>query len=223
MNRTLGCTAMLLAATAFAQLDEPDWPRDPPPVERATSSLNFFWRQCLRDAYPADPEAGVEKMSSVVAFKQVGGQYHGELRVGFYTLGGDELSPSSVQRAFAACVKQRFETQRLGSSHEKVEGRRFAIANPFGGASVVVNGELGRQRAVEVVAHQLELARAHCGTAGGLVSVMVDTNADGSTGAVTVTGAAGTKACVEQRLVKTLRFPAVNSPSRIEVPVPRER
>ena len=36
-------------------------------------------------------------------------------------------------------------------------------------------------------------------------------------------GAAGTKACVEQRLVKTLRFPAVNSPSRIEVPVPRER
>lgn len=217
MNRTLGCTAMLLAATGFAQLDEPDWPRDPPPVERATSSLNFFWRQCLRDAYPADPEAGVEKISSIVAFKQVGGQYQGELRVGFHTLGGDDLSPSSVQRAFAACVKQRFETQRLGSSHEKVEGRRFALANPFGGASVVVNGELGRQRAVEVVAHQLELARAHCGTAVGVVSVMVDTNADGSTGAVTVTGAAGTKACVEQRLVKTLRFPAVNSPSRIEV------
>jgi len=120
-------------------------------------------------------------------------------------------------------VKQRFEAQRFGSSTEQLEGRQFALANPFSGASVVVTGELGRQRAVEVVAHQLELARAHCGTAGGVVSVIVDTNADGSTGAVTVTGAAGTKACIEQRLVKTLRFPAVNSPSRIEVPVPRGR
>jgi len=46
-------------------------------VERASSSLNFFWRQCLWDAYPADPEAGVEKMSSIVAFKRVSGQYQG--------------------------------------------------------------------------------------------------------------------------------------------------
>jgi len=163
----------------------------------------------------------VEKMSSIVTFKRVGNQYRGEVRIGVHTLDGVELPPSRVQSAFVACVKRRFDSHALsGGSRKELDGTRMAISNPFSGASVIVKGELGRQRAVEVVAHQLELARAHCGTQAGRVSVVVDTNPDGSPGAVAVTGAAGTTACVEKRLMKTLRFPVVASRNRVELPQP---
>ncbi|MBM4777684.1 MAG: hypothetical protein GQE15_08265 [Archangiaceae bacterium] len=63
LNRNLLCAgvALFVASTAMAQLDDPERPFEPRPFATATSSLNFFWRECRLEAYPADPEAGVEK------------------------------------------------------------------------------------------------------------------------------------------------------------------
>lgn len=224
MNRTLSCVAVvLLASSALAQPDEPHMPEDPPVVVEAQSWLGFFWRECRREAYPADPEAGVDKVSSVVTFKVVQGRHQASLELGLHGPDAEPLAMSNVQSVFVACVKHRFEAHRLGRwAREDLAGRRIALTTPFCGASVVERGELGRQRAVEVIAHHLDQARAHCGTAPGRVTVAVDITPEGQPAAVSTSGAAATKTCLEKRLMKTLRFPAVASPSRIEVPVPPE-
>ena len=228
MNRTLACAVLVVASCAVAQPHEPHTPFEPPPVDTAQNWLTFSWYECRRDAYPADPEADVAKMSSTVTFKLIQGQYQGELRIGFHTSNGEEVAPNRLQSAFAACVKRQFESRRLGSwvgknvdgTRRSLDGTRMALTNPFGGSSVVVNGQLGRARAVEVISHQLELARAHCGTAPGRVTVVVDITPEGQPATVSTTGAPATKACLEKRLMKTLRFPVVASPTRVEVPLP---
>ncbi len=227
MNRTLAFAVLVVASCAVAQPHEPHQPFEPPQVGTAQNLLTFFWYECRREAYPADPEADVEKISSVVTFKLVQGQYQGELRIGFHTSSGEEVAPNRLQSAFAACVKRQFESRRLGSwvgkndgTRRSLDGTHMALTNPFNGASVVVNGQLGRARAVEVISHQLELARAHCGTAPGRVTVVVDITPGGEPATVSTSGAAATKACLENRLMKALRFPVVASPTRVEVPVP---
>lgn len=224
MNRTLPFAVLVVALGAVAQPIEPREPYQPPepqPVLNAQDWLGFSWRECRREAYPADPEAGVDKVSSIVTFKLVEDQYQGSLALELYAPGGEPVAMNSVQSAFVGCVKRRFDVHRLGRGGRKsLDGTRMALPTPFDGASVVVNGALGHQRAVEVVAHHLEQARAHCGTAPGLVTVAVDVSPDGKPAAVSTSGATATKTCLEKRLMKTLRFPVVASPSRVEVPVP---
>jgi hypothetical protein len=189
-------------------------------VRSAQQGLYADWRACRVEAYPEDPEAGVKKMSSTVEFKRAGRKTRGVLTVGFHKLDGKEVSATRLQAAFARCVKQRFEGRRFHSGSPSQVGKRWALANPFPGYRVIQNGELGTRPAAAYVLHRLAKARAACSVSRAKrgLEVLVDTNPDGSAGAVAVTGAEKSAcACLRRRLKKTLRFPVVAKASQVSV------
>ncbi len=210
-----------LAGPARARPYDPEIPRDPEVVRQAQQGLYADWRACRVDSYPDDPEAGVEKMSSTVEFRRAGKKVRGVVTVGFHQLDGKEVAASPIQRTFAACVKRRFEARRfapLGSASQV--GKRWGLANPFPGYRVVENGALGQRAAATYLLGRLPAARKACSVRPDRrgMKIVVTTKPDGSVDSVVITGKdSGPLRCLRRQLRKTLRFPVVAKPGRVEV------
>ena len=221
---TAALLAILVSAGgAVADEVHPQRPRDPPGVRDAQMWLRFDWRECRTMAYPEDLEAGTAKFASTVRFVRAGKRLRGALTIEPATLDGTRLVPTPAQAAFIRCVRKRFEARRFhpGSPDEvKRQLGAWGLVNPAHEMPVLqAGGELGVQAAAAHVRQQLAGGRKACYlNPNTTAKVAVDVAPDGSVTAVTVTGAPPAHAaCLRNRLMKRLRFPASARASQVAV------
>ena len=221
MIRTVLLMTFIGGTSAYASpVEDLQPPRDPFEVERARQAIYVAWRWCRAEAYPHDPEVGVQKMSSLVTFNARQGETWAAAAIEYYTIDGTKLPPSPLQERFAKCVKQRIARRPVLAVHpsSKTVNQTWVLANPFPSRHVVDHGELGRVEAASYVAHELGQASIACGVPPDQQRIVatVDTRAHGGVEKVAIQGVKpAAQRCIEARLTQTLTFPPVTSPSHI--------